>query len=119
MADVRELLDANLHRVFNNRNADARRRVIDDIYTDDVMFTEPEGTVTGRVALDERAAALLERTPSTFEFVEDGPRYVGTSTGALAWRFGPPDAPVVRGIDVITVRDGRISELRTMLTSED
>ena len=119
MADVRELLGTNLHRVFNNRDADARRRVIADTYTDDVTFTEPEGTVTGRVALDERAAALLGRVPATFEFAEDGPRYVGTSTGALAWRFGPPGAPVVRGIDVITVRDGRISELRTMLTGED
>ncbi len=121
MADVPELLDANLHRVFNNRDADARRRVIDDIYTDDVTFTEPEGTVTGRAALDERAAALLGRTPpATFVFVEDGPpRYVGTSTGALPWRFGPPDAPVARGIDVITVLDGRISELLTVLASED
>ncbi|MCM0638946.1 hypothetical protein [Cellulomonas wangsupingiae] len=100
MADVRELLDANLHRVFSDRDADARRRVIDDIYTDDVTFTEPEGTVHGRVALAGRASALLGRTPSTFEFVEDGPRYVGTSTGALAWagaavigRWVPGSAP--------------------------
>jgi len=117
MAEIRELLDANLHQVFNNRDGAARRRAIDDLYTDDVTFSEPEGTVTGRAALDERAAALLARTPDDFEFVEDGPPYIGTSTGALAWRFGPPDAAVVRGIDVITVRDGRISELRTMLSS--
>ncbi|WP_019135387.1 nuclear transport factor 2 family protein [Cellulomonas massiliensis] len=118
MADVSELLDANLYRVFNVRDAESRRRAIDETYTDDVTFTDPEGTVTGRDALEERAAALLGRTPATFEFVEDGPRYVGTGAGALAWRFGPPDEPVVRGIDVITVRDGRISELRTMLAGE-
>jgi ketosteroid isomerase-like protein len=118
MPDVRELLDANLHRVFGNRDDAARRLVIDDIYTEDVSFTEPEGTVRGRDALDERAAALLGRTPADFEFVEDGPCYISASMGALAWRFGPLAAPVARGIDVITVRDGRISELRTMLTSE-
>ncbi len=119
MAEIHDLLDANLHQVFNNRDDAARRRVIDDVYTDDVTFTEPEGTVTGRAALDERAAALLAGTPDDFEFVEDGPRYISTSTGALAWRFGPADAPVARGIDVITVRDGRISELRTMLSGDD
>jgi len=119
MAEVRELLDANLNRVFNTRDAVARRRAIRETYTDDVTFTDPEGTVQGHDALDERAAALLARTPDTFEFVEDGPRYVGADAGALAWRFGPPDAPVARGIDVITVRDGLISELRTMLTHGD
>ena len=118
MADVSELLDANLYRVFNTRDADARRRAIDEIYTDDVTFTDPESTVTGRDALEERAAALLSDAPATFEFAADGPRYLGTDTGALAWRFGPPDAPVARGVDVITVRDGRISELRTMLAGE-
>ena len=118
MAEVRELLDANVRRVFNNRDDSARRLAIDEIYTEDVVFTEPEGTVTGRDSLDERAAALLARTPATFEFVADGPRYVSTTTGALAWEFGPPGAPVVRGIDFITVRDGQISELRTMLAGE-
>jgi hypothetical protein len=119
MAEVRELLEANLHRVFGNRDAAARRRIIDETYADDVAFTDPEGTVTGRDALDERAAALLARAPENFDFAEDGPPYVGTDSGALAWTFGPPDSPVARGIDVITVRDGRISELRTMLTNGD
>jgi ketosteroid isomerase-like protein len=119
MAEVRELLDANLRGVFGNRDAASRRRIIDETYADDVAFTDPEGTVTGRDALDERAAALLARVPENFDFVEDGPAYVGTGSGALAWRFGPPDSPVARGIDVITVRDGRISELRTMLTNSD
>lgn len=119
MAEIRELLDANLHLVFGNRDGAARRRVIDDVYTDDVAFTDPEGTVTGRAALDERAAALLAGTPDDFAFVEDGPWYIGTNAGALAWTFGPPDAPVARGIDVITVRDGRISELRTILSRDD
>lgn len=118
MAEVRELLDANLHRVFGNRDAAARRRVIEETYTDDVTFTDPEGTVTGRDALDERAGALLAGAPESFDFVEDGPPYVGADSGALAWAFGPPGSPVARGIDAVTVRDGRISELRTMLSRD-
>ena len=118
MAEVRVLLDANLHRVFGNRDAAARRRVIEETYTEDVTFTDPEGTVTGRDALDERAGALLAGVPESFHFVADGPVYVGADGGALAWAFGPPGSPVARGIDVVTVRDGRISELRTMLARD-
>jgi hypothetical protein len=53
-----------------------------------------------------------------FEFEEDGPRYVGTDTAALAWRFGPPGKPVARGIDILTIRDGRVSVVRTLIASE-
>jgi hypothetical protein len=50
--------------------------------------------------------------------VEDGPRYVGTDTAALAWRVGPPGSPAVRGIDILTIRDGRVSVLRTLIAAE-
>lgn len=48
-------------------------------------------------------------------FEEDGPRYVGTDTVALAWRFGPPGSPVACEIDIRTVRDGRVSVVRTLI----
>ena len=31
------------------------------------------------------------------------------------WRFGPPGSPVVRGIDILTVRDGSVSVVRTLI----
>jgi hypothetical protein len=116
MADVRDLLNGNLHRVFGERDAEARRAAIDEIFADDVRFSDPEGSVVGRDALEAKAAALLGGAPDTFVFVEDGPAYVGADTGALSWAFGPAGAPVARGIDLITVRDGRIAELRTLLS---
>jgi ketosteroid isomerase-like protein len=115
MASVAELLHANLHEVFNNRDAEARRTAIDRVYTDDVAFTDPEGTTVGRAALADKAAGLLDRAPEGFEFVSDSIAYTGDDTGALAWAFGPVGAPVVRGIDIVTVRDGRISALRTLV----
>ncbi|MGW5638056.1 hypothetical protein [Streptomyces sp. NPDC003832] len=37
-----------------------------------------------------------------------------TPLGSLAWAFGPPPgAPAVCGVDVITVRDGRIADILT------
>jgi ketosteroid isomerase-like protein len=115
MATPSELLDANLLAVFNNRDPASRRAAIDETYTDDVAFTDPDGTVIGRSALDERAAAVLAGSPEEFVFTAEGLRYTSSDSGALAWAFGPSGAPVVRGIDVITVRDGRIATLRTIL----
>lgn len=118
MATVHDLLEANLRRVFGNRDAAARRIAIDEIYSDDIAFTDPDSTVVGRNALEERAAGLLANAPAEFVFAEDGPRYVDGDTGALAWAFGPAGAPVARGIDIVDVRDGQIVGLRTILAED-
>ena len=118
MPDARALLDANLHEVFSERDPDARRAAIERTYAEDVKFVDPEGEVVGREALDERAQELLDGAPGDYVLGEDGPRYVGTDTAALAWRLGPPNSPAARGIDILTVRDGRVIVLRTLLVSE-
>lgn len=115
MPTISELLSANLHDVFGNRDAAARREAIERTYTEDVVFTDPEGEVRGWDALEAKAAGLLAGAPETFVFAEAGPEYLGADTGALAWTFGPADAPVARGVDVVEVRDGRIAVLRTLL----
>lgn len=79
------------------------------------MFTDPEETVVGREALERKAVGLIDSAPEAFVFVEDGITYTGPDSAALAWAFGPSGSPVARGIDVITVRDGRISALQTLL----
>ena len=116
MSTVTDLLAANLHEVFDNRDAASRRAAIERTYTDDVVFTDPEGVTTGWDALEAKAGALLEKVPSNFRFTEDGVRYAGPENGALAWAFGPADGePAVRGVDVISIRDGRIATVLTML----
>ncbi|MFJ3670318.1 nuclear transport factor 2 family protein [Streptomyces sp. NPDC090106] len=117
MRSVTDLLAANLHEVFGNRDPASRRAAVDRIYTDDVVFTDPEGVSTGRDAVEDKAGALLAKVPADFEFTEDGQRYAGPDTGALAWAFGPPGTPAVRGIDIITVRDGRIATIVTLFTA--
>jgi hypothetical protein len=49
---------------------------------------------------------------------EDGPQYVAGDTAALAWRLGPPGSPVARGIDILTIGDGLVLVLRTLLVPE-
>jgi hypothetical protein len=40
---------------------------------------------------------------------------IGADLAALAWRVGPPDRQVARGIDIFTIRDGRVSAVRTLI----
>ncbi|MGR6998554.1 nuclear transport factor 2 family protein [Yinghuangia aomiensis] len=119
MHTVTDLLAANLHEVFGSRDPGSRRAAIERIYTEDVVFTDPEGASDcGRDALEDKARALLwTGVPRDFGFTEDGRRYAGPHGGALAWAFGPEGEPAARGIDIITVRDGRIATLLTMFTA--
>ena|SRR5215472_4081849 len=118
MPDPKELLHSNLHKVFSERDPERRRAAIERTYTEDVTFIDPEGEFVGRQALSDQAQKLLDGMPAGFVFEEDGPRYVGTDTAALAWRLGPPGNLVARGIDILTIRDGRVSVLRTLTAPE-
>ncbi|MFJ3776737.1 nuclear transport factor 2 family protein [Streptomyces sp. NPDC090075] len=117
MSSVTDLLAANLHEVFGNRDPGSRRAAIERTYTEDVVFTDPEGVSTGWDALEDKARTLLDKVPANFGFTEDSRHYAGPHDGALAWAFGPEGEPAVRGIDIITVRDGRIATLLTVFSA--
>lgn len=118
MPEAEELLHSNLHEVFSERDPERRWAAIERTYTEDVTFIDPEGEFVGRQALSDQAQKLLDGLVAGFVFEEDGPRYVGTDTAAQAWRFGPPGSPVARGIDILKIRDGRVSVERTLIATE-
>jgi hypothetical protein len=118
MTDAMQLLHQNLHEVFAERDPERRRAAIERTYSEDVTFKDPEGEVVGRQAVNDSAQKLLDGAPTDFGLEEDGPRYVGGDTAALAWCFGPPGNPVARGIDILTIRDGRVSAVHTLLAPE-
>jgi hypothetical protein len=114
MPDAAELLYMN-REVFSERDPEKRRAAVERTYVDDVTFIDPEGEVVGRQALNDRAQKILDDAPPDFVLEEDGPGYVSPDTAAQAWRFGPPGSPAVRGIDILTVSDGRVSVVRTLI----
>jgi SnoaL-like domain len=118
MADAKELLHSNLHKVFSERDPDRRWAAIERTYTEDVTFTDPEGEFVGWRALSDQAQKLLDGPLAGFMFEEDGPPYVRTDTAALAWRVGPPGEPVARGVDIVTIRDGRLSFVNTLMAAD-
>jgi SnoaL-like domain len=118
MPEATELLHSNLFEVFSERDPERRWAAIGRTYTEDVTFIDPDGEFIGWQELSDRAQELLNGAPAGDVFEEDGPTYLGTDTAALAWRFGPPGTPVARGVDVLTIRDGRVSSVRTLIAPE-
>jgi hypothetical protein len=112
-----ELLDRMLQDVFNEPHPERRSAAIAEIFTEDVVFTDPQMTVTGRSELAATVSGLLAQGPG-FIFSPAGDfRGVG-NLGIRPWRLGPPGAdPVLSGMDVVEVADGRIAKLWTMLDS--
>jgi SnoaL-like domain len=115
---IRELLLANLFAVFNVRDPERRFEAIARNYTEDVAWTDPDGTTRGHEAMNEKAQMLLDRLPD-FVFSAAGPVRVSRDLGLLAFNMGVPEQPPsVTGFDVAVVRDGRIAALHTLLTAE-
>ena len=115
-ARIRELMLDNLFAVFNVRDPEQRMEAIARNYTEDVIWTDPDGTTQGHEAMNEQAQKLLQRMPD-FAFSAAGPVHVSRDLGLLAFNLGVPEQPpAVSGIDVAVVRDGRIAELHTLLT---
>jgi len=113
------VMHANLMDIFGQRDAGLRREAMRGAYAEDIAFTDPEGTVQGYHAIDERVRRVLDEAPEVFAFAPDGPLYVlSGAAAALPWRFGPPNGPpAARGIDVATIANGLISSLQTLLAT--
>lgn len=111
-----ELLHSNLHEVFNNRDAESRWAAIVRTYTPEVRFADHDGVIIGREALHQRVGKLLAGFPSEFEFTEATPLYLSDDLAALGWGLGPSGGePVARGLDLLTISDGLVSEVRTIV----
>ena len=114
-SSISQLMDASLNHVFAERDEERRVAKIAEIYTEDVSFSDADGVVTGRVALNTKIQALLDATPG-FVFTAVPPVRESNDLGLLEWKYGPAGQdPVVTGMDIVIVKDGRIASLHTLL----
>ena len=111
------LLERMLEDVFNEPDPQRRAAAVAEVFADDVVFTDDGRTVRGREELAATVTGLLAQGPGLV-FTPAGPfRGVG-DLGMRPWRLGPPGAePVLGGLDVAQVVDGRIARLWTVLDS--
>ncbi|HEY4427824.1 MAG TPA: nuclear transport factor 2 family protein [Solirubrobacteraceae bacterium] len=116
MPGANDLLRIN-HEVTSERDPEKRRAAIERAYVDDLTFIDSEGELFGRQAFSDRIQKILDDAPTEFVLELDGPAYVGPDTAAQPWRFGPAGNPALRGIDVLTLRDGKVSAVRGLVGS--
>ena len=117
MPDANELLRINLQEVTSERDPEKRWAAIERAYVEDLRFLDSEAEVVGRQAFSDRIQKILAGAPADFVLEVDGPAYVGPDTAAQPWRFGPPGNPVIHGMDVLTLRDGKVSVVRGLVAS--
>ena len=114
---ISHLMEANLLRVFNERDAQRRALTIETTYAADVRWTDDEGTSVGREALEAKARALQSQTQGLV-FTKAGPVHQTRGLGYLAWKLGPEGGdPVASGFDVAIVHNDLIAELYTVITT--
>lgn len=114
---IHELLYRNLQEVFGEGDAKRRRAAIEALYTEDCAIHTPAGSFVGRDALD-RFAGELRATHPHFAYTPHSKAQAVQNAGRLAWGSGPRgEAPEYTGVDIVTVRDGKIEALYVFLDS--
>ena len=116
ITDHAALMQANLVRVFGERDPARRLKAIAEIYADDAVLYEPHASATGHAAINQAVETLLSSLPPSFGFTAIGPAVGHHGLGRLRWQSGPPNGPVaVTGTDVAHIEDGRIQTLHVFL----
>ncbi|MEW2511165.1 nuclear transport factor 2 family protein [Streptomyces sp. NPDC046870] len=115
---MKELAYRNLLEVFGQRDSEARMEAIRETYDENIKFYDPDEVVTGWDALNEKAQKILAESPG-FVFKTAGDVQVSHNLAVLAWQFGPEgEEPVVRGLDISIVENGRIAILHTLIDTQ-
>ena len=109
---ISTLLTRNLHDVFGENDPARRRTAIDELFTEDGVFYDPNsGAHRGRDEID-RIAGAIRATHPDFQYQPIAePEELGNG-GRVQWVSGRPgEAPAYAGTDFIIARDGRIAAL--------
>ncbi|MEG3191572.1 nuclear transport factor 2 family protein [Lysobacter sp. D1-1-M9] len=114
--DYDGLMQANLTRVFGERDAGRRLGAIRELYAEDAVLNEPHASARGHIAIRDAVIALHASLPSNFDFTAIRPATGHHGIGRLQWRAGPPGGPAVAaGTDIANFKGGRIHSLTVFL----
>jgi hypothetical protein len=113
---IEELMHANLLEVFNERDEAKRRAAIDRTYAPEVRWTDSEGVITGRAALEAKCVGL-QNALGDAQFVAAGQVHQLPGFAHLAWELVDPGTgrAVMSGFDAALIGDGKITDLWTVL----
>lgn len=115
-SDFETLMQMNLTRVFNERDAARRLEAIAEIYDEQAVLYEPHAVAIGHQQISKAVSDLLASLPPDFGFVADGPAVGHHGVGRLRWKSGLAGMPpAVTGTDVARIEEGKIRTLHVFL----
>lgn len=104
--------------MLNDPDANSRKLTIDQAYTDDTVFNDPEGLIRGKAELNA-LVGHLQAANKGFVFRQAGALTIQQGSVRVPWTFGPPAQPAkITGEDVVTVSGGKISATTVFLNSK-
>ncbi|MGS0688030.1 nuclear transport factor 2 family protein [Nakamurella sp. GG22] len=112
---ITDILTRSVTEVFNASDAERRDVLMASTYSRDIVFADPEGTVTGLDAFAAKIAPLLAGS-ARLTFTLRGPIQESAGLGVARWQLataGQP--PMVTGTDVALVENGLVTRMWTLL----
>lgn len=111
MSDITELVQRYL-AAWNETDATARQAVLQEVFADDAVYTDPLVSVRGRDGLDATIAAVQGQFGGLV-FSLGGAVDTHHDIARFTWHLGPEGAePIVVGFDVAVIGDdGRIRQV--------
>ena len=88
--DYETIMQANLERVFGERDSARRIEAIRELYVEDAELHEPQQSVRGHDAISQAVTDLLAQLPPDFTFTAIRPALALNHIARLQWRAGPP-----------------------------
>src|SRR5260221_4802331 len=109
---ISTLLVRNLSDVFGENDPERRRAAIDELFTEDCVFYDPnKGVYRGRDEID-RIAGAIKATHPDFQYQPIAEPDVSGDGGRIQWVSGRPgEAPAYAGTDFIVARECRLAAL--------
>lgn len=111
MSDLQQLAERYVE-VWNETDATRRQRLIADLFTEDVVYTDPLGAVSGHSGIDEFiAGAQGQFAGLTFILGSDVDAH--HDIARFSWHLGTGGTaePVAIGFDVIAAETGRVRQV--------
>ncbi|WP_312209651.1 nuclear transport factor 2 family protein [Pseudescherichia sp.] len=103
--------------IWNDRNPASRIEEFAQVYTPDFFAADEDGVTTGYASVVKMIEKVQAGHPG-FTFTPD-PISWNYGIGRVTWGYGPKENPnLVRGEDIFTLQDGKISSARVFIDNK-
>jgi len=109
------LIERAFLEIFQQTDAEHRRRAIDELFAPDILFVDPEHESHGVPDVIAQIAALIDGLDPSWTFRSVASAVQIADVAIHRWELGPEGTAIVSGTDVIFAADGKIARFYTLV----